>query len=99
MPTRATMLGMNEKTLDFDCGIAYERLFAWLDEELALARSDGNWTFEDGGSTCTVALEPLENRSFARLELERAHLVVRGHAEAVATFEKLFTLRFMSAGG
>ena len=93
------MSGMNERTLDFDCGIAYERLFVWLDEELALARSNGSWTFDDRGSTCTVTLEPLESRSFAHLELERTHLEASGQAAAVATFEKLFTLRFMSAGG
>ena len=85
--------------LDLDCGIAYARIAAWLDDELALSREDGCWLFRDDLQTCRVSLEPLESRTFRRVSIERTRLVAEGDAGALESFEKLFTLRFISAGG
>ena len=94
--------------LDLDCGIAYARIAAWLDDELALSREDGSWVFHEAsqpsrpehtGQTCRITLEALENRTFRRVSIERTRLVAEGDAGALESFEKLFTLRFISAGG
>ena len=85
--------------MDLDCGIAYGRIASWLSDELSLPYEGSRWTFVHDGSLCTVMLDRLEPRSFSNLELERSHLVVKGDASAVNAFERLFTLRFMSAGG
>ena len=87
------------RRLELDCGIAYGRLAAWLDDELGLAGRDGAWLFMTDGLTCTIALDPLPPRHMGRFALERTRLVAEGPASAVDTFERLFTLRFMSAGG
>ena len=89
--------------LDFDCGIAYTRIASWLDDELRLPRHDGTWLYKpkppnDQGS-CIIRLEPLESRALGAIALERTRLTARGNAEALASFERLFTLRFISAGG
>ena len=87
------------KTLDFDCGIAYERIASWLDDELHLPVNAGKWVYGSPGETCEIALSRLEPREFAQLEIERSHLIAQGDAQAVDAFEHLFTLRFISAGG
>ena len=85
--------------MDLDCGIAYDRIASWLSDELSLPCEGARWTFAADGSSCTVTLDRLEPRRFTNLELERSHLVAKGDASAVDAFERLFTLRFMSAGG
>ena len=93
---------MQEETqnITLDCGIAYARLETWLVDELALASSDdGTWLFEHGDAACAVTLSHLENRTLGTFALERTKVSVGGDAAAVAAFMKLFTLRFISAGG
>ena len=90
---------MNRRRIDLDCGIAYKRIAHWLDDELALKREGGCWLFEFAGALCEVSLSPLEPRALGAVELERSHLVVEGASDAVDEFDRLFTLRFMSAGG
>ena len=85
--------------IDLDCGISYARIASWLDDELALPRDQKRWLYVHGNESCLVALEPLENRTLGNISLERTHLTVDGDPVAIATFEKLFTLRFISAGG
>ncbi len=85
--------------LDLDCGIAYARIAAWLDGELALPREDGCWLFRDDLQTCRITLETLESRTFRRVSIERTRLVAEGDAGALESFDRLFTLRFISAGG
>ena len=93
------MLSHDAHHLNLDCGIAYSRIASWLDDDLALPRNDGRWVFAAGQGTCSISAEPLESRSFSRIELERTHLVAEGDSDALEVFEKLFTLRFISAGG
>ena len=88
-----------QRTLDLDCGIALPRIAGWLADELALPRDGEAYAFHQGECTCTVTLSRLENRTIGLLDLERTRLVAQGDAPAVDAFEKLFTLRFMSAGG
>ena len=87
------------RRIDLDCGIAYGRIASWLDDELALPCEGGCWLFEVAGAACSVSLEPLEPRTLGAVSLERSHLVADGAPGAVDEFERLFTLRFMSAGG
>ena len=93
------MLAFDAQHLDLDCGISHARIAAWLDDELALPRSEGGWAFFAGDRSCHVEVTPLESRVFSTIALERARLTASGDAEALAAFEKLFTLRFISAGG
>lgn len=93
------MLASDARHLDLDCGISHARIAAWLDDELGLARSNEGWEFAIENHACFVKVSPLESRVFGTIALERSHLVVNGDAEALAEFEKLFTLRFISAGG
>lgn len=94
------MAGPNQqRIIDLDCGITYARIAAWLDDELALPFDDEHWTYESEAQRCRISLEPLENRSFGTISLERSHLVASGDPDALSSFEKLFTLRFISAGG
>lgn len=58
-----------------------------------------SYEFPAGESCCMVTLTPLENRSVGKVTLERTHLRVEGTQEAVDSFMRLFTLRFISAGG
>lgn len=88
-----------QRTIDLDCGITLQRIAQWLDDELALPREGQGYVFRKGACACTVTLERLENRTIGLLDLERTRLLVCGDSEAVDVFEKLFTLRFMSAGG
>ena len=90
-----------DTSLDLDCGIAAGRIAAWLNDELALPRSGHGWTFslQQAPGTCCIQLEPLTSRTLGAINLERTRLVVHGDAAAIAAFNKLFTLRFMSAGG
>lgn len=85
--------------MELDCGIRRARIVAWLDDELALARVDGRWVFEDGERTCAIALAPLENRVLGRLDLERTLVTIDGDQKAVDVFYRLFFLQFISAGG
>ena len=93
------MLSRDAHHLDLDCGIAYSRIASWLDDDLALPRNDGRWVFTAGQGTCSISAKPLESRSFSRIELIRTNLVAEGDSDALEVFEKLFTLRFISAGG
>ena len=85
--------------LDLDCGIATSRITSWLDDELGLPCSDCCWTFSEHHRTCLVQVEPLESRTFGTISLERTRLIAHGDSEAVESFNRLFTLRFISAGG
>ena len=87
--------------IDLDCGIAFSRISTWLDCELELTRGDDGWIYRIGQSTCLVRAEPLESRPLGtlRLALERTHVMATGDQEALAAFNKAFTLRFISAGG
>ena len=93
------MLASDENHLDLDCGISCARISLWLDDELALDSDRGSWTYAAHGQSCSIALEPLENRTLGHVSLERTHLTAQGGPDALAEFEKLFTLRFISAGG
>ena len=93
------MLAADANRIDLDCGISYARIASWLDDELALPREQECWVYTLGDQTCTIALEPLEDRPLGAVHLERSHLTVHGGPDALASFEKLFTLRFISAGG
>ncbi len=85
--------------IDLDCGIALHRITDWLDDELVLPTDDDGWIFSEGPRTCYVQATPLEPRTIATVSIERTHLTAHGDPEALAVFEKLFTLRFISAGG
>ena len=93
------MLAADANRIDLDCGISYARIASWLDDELALPRERGCWVYTLETQTCTIALEPLDDRPLGAVHLERSHLTVHGDPDALASFEKLFTLRFISAGG
>ena len=93
------MLAADANRIDLDCGISYARIASWLDDELSLPRERECWVYTLEMQTCTIALEPLEDRPLGAVHLERSHLTVHGDPDALASFEKLFTLRFMSAGG
>ena len=85
--------------MELDCGIAKARIDAWLDDELGLAREGERRSFRFRGEACAVATAALEGRSLGAIELERTSLKVEGDPQAVEEFMRLFTLRFMSAGG
>lgn len=91
--------GERMRRLDLDCGIARARIEAWLDDGLRAVRSKDRWVVEAGGSSCSVLLVQLEPRTLGGLELERVRLVVEGTARGVDELERLFTLRFLGAGG
>ena len=93
------MSANSTKRIDLDCGIPYRRISAWLDDELALERCGESWVFHDNNEQCAISLRELEKRSFRHLEFERTQLVAEGDAQALETFNHLFTLRFISAGG
>ena len=91
-------------SIDLDCGIAYRRIRAWLDDELHLTiggdcKGGDCWVFTFEGDSCFVHAQPLESRAIGAVNLERTHVVATGNANALAAFEKAFTLRFISAGG
>ena len=88
-----------QRTLDLDCGIALPRIASWLADELVLPCDGEAYAFHQGECMCSVTLSRLENRTIGLLDLERTRLVATGDVPAVDAFEKLFTLRFMSAGG
>lgn len=85
--------------IDLDCGIAYSRIEAWLRDELALTFDGGAWVFKQAGESCFIRISPLEPRSLGSVSLERCKLTASGGATAIDVFDRLFTLRFMSAGG
>lgn len=85
--------------IDLDCGIAYSRLEAWLRDELALPKADDGWVFSHAGASCSICIAPLEPRPLGSVSIERCALHVDGAPAALDEFDRLFTLRFMSAGG
>ena len=85
--------------IDLDCGIAMNRITRWLDDELALPAVGDSWVYRENQHACTIQVRPLANRRIATLSLERTHLLAQGDATAIESFRKLFTLRFISAGG
>lgn len=85
--------------IDLDCGIAHSRIETWLRDELALPTTGGGWLFEHESAMCHISIAPLEPRSLGTMALERCNLLASGDAAAVDAFGRLFTLRFMSAGG
>ena len=93
------MITRDAHTIDLDCGIAYARIEGWLQLELGLDRENGAWLYRACGCTCRIELHKLASRSIGLLDLERTRLTAFGDAEALEAFQKLFTLRFMSAGG
>lgn len=92
---------MNDGTsrIELDCGIAHERIRAWLEDELALDEASGAYAYLEDGSRCRVEIRALDPRAFGSISLERTSLVVSGENRAVASFRRLFELRFVSAGG
>lgn len=90
----------NNACTELDCGIAMRRIAGWLKDELCLSSAEsGRYLFTNNNATCSVHIAPLENRSFGTLELERTHMRIEGDLLAVEAFMRLFTLRFISAGG
>jgi len=88
-----------DNALNFDCGIAYARFEVWLRDELALHFDGTCWLFPTPHGVCHVRISPLESRKLGAVQLERCRLVATGDAEALAVFNKTFTLRSISAGG
>ena len=86
-------------TVKLDCGIAQRRITAWLDDELALARHDDGWTFDHAHGSCRIKAEPLESRALGSVALERTLVTIEGDDAAIDELYRLFTLRFVSAGG
>ena len=84
--------------MELDCGIPIKRIVAWLEDELGLSLQDGMWEYR-GEGMCRIALEPLESRELGMVSIERACMRVEGDKSAMSDFMRLFTLRFMSAGG
>ena len=84
-----------------DCGIGYKRLASWLEDELALPKNGSAWVFfcNRDGTACRVRIDPLPERTVAGLKLPRTYLTAEGGESAVEEFHRLFTLRFISAGG
>ena len=88
------------EAIDFDCGIAYRRIATWLDDELRLPRDgEGAWVFACDEGSCTVCLTETEPRAHGPIRLERCQLQADGSPGALDRFNRLFTLRFISAGG
>ena len=86
--------------MELDCGIRKERIDTWLDDELRLERGCGDaWVFRFEKAECQVETAALESRPLGTIELERTKVVVDGDDAAVDEFMRLFTLRFVSAGG
>lgn len=85
--------------MELDCGIQYGRIATWLDAELCLPREGEDWVFACDGATCRVSASPLECRAIGGIELERTLLAACGEQGAIDAFRRLFTLRFVSAGG
>ena len=83
------MLAADANRIDLDCGISYARIATWLDDELGLPHERECWVY---------TLE-MQNRPLGAVRLERSHLTAHGDRDALASFEKMFTLRFISAGG
>ena len=81
--------------MELDCGIAKTRIDAWLDDELGLKGR----VFRFEGEACTIATAALESRPLGAIKLERTSLQVEGDPRAIEEFMRLFTFRFMSAGG
>ena len=85
--------------MELDCGIAKARIDEWLDDELALPCGGGRRIFRFEGESCVVSTRELEGRSYGPYTLDRTGLEVTGQDNAVEEFMRLFTLRFISAGG
>jgi len=85
--------------MELDCGIAKARIDAWLEDELRLAFEGDRWVFCFEEEMCHIATPPLESRPLGAIEIERTALQVEGDSRAVEEFMRLFTLRFVSAGG
>ena len=85
--------------MELDCGIAKRRIDAWLDDELVLDCDGECRVFRFAGEACVVSTHALEGRPLGSIELERTNLCVEGDTQAVEEFMRLFTLRFVSAGG
>lgn len=85
--------------MELDCGISHERIVGWLNDERGLPSANGGWTFAYNGSTCRVFADDLGKQTINRVTLERTLLRIEGDPQAVEEFMRLFTLRFVSAGG
>ena len=85
--------------MELDCGISCERITAWLDAELGLRREGDGWAFSVAGTSCHVTATPIAGRAIGRVEIERTLLRADGAQEAADELQRLFILRFASAGG
>ena len=85
--------------MELDCGIRSERITSWLGDELSLPHEGEMWGFHHAGGTCHVSASPLPARTLGTVSLERTLVSFSGDLVAVEEFSRLFTLRFMSAGG
>ena len=85
--------------MELDCGIACKRIEAWLDNELSLPREGDAWMFSCDEGSCRVEAVAQESRTLGTIALERTLVRVEGNPPATEAFMRLFTLRFMSAGG
>ena len=86
--------------MQLDCGIREERIVAWLSGELALPRrDDATWVFTCADGCCRVSTSPLPARALGALSLDRTLLAIEGDPPAIEELMRLFTLRFISAGG
>ena len=93
-------MASKQKTLELDCGIAPARILSWLEDELKLAQDEsGAYVFENEGRICTAVVAPLGKSGRGHFALERTQLIISGSESAVEAFNRLFTLRFLSAGG
>lgn len=104
IPSKDTGGALSGRRL-LDCGVERNRLVSWLDEELALPQGeDGSWTFSNSAAgceaaTCRITVKPLPKRRLGSVALPRTSVGIEGDEAACEEFLRLFTLRFVSAGG
>lgn len=104
IPSKDTGGALSGRRL-LDCGIECNRLVSWLDEELALPQGeDGSWTFFGSAAarestTCRITVKALPKRCMGSMALPHTSVSIEGDEEAREEFLRLFTLRFISAGG
>ncbi|MBQ9042433.1 MAG: hypothetical protein IJ111_06420 [Eggerthellaceae bacterium] len=85
--------------MELDCGIQRKRIVGWLRDELALSCEGQAWVFEADGKACHITADELESRRLGTVNLDRTLVTIEGDEAAAEAFMRLFTLRFMSAGG
>lgn len=90
------MWGETMHSIYIDSGIYPQYVLEYVDKEICLPRDgSGRYIYKN----CYVTITPTEGRTFGSVRMPRTDIHMWGAEADCKEFERLYQMRFLSAGG